>query len=223
MPIKLPKTLTEAAADRLRRMIITAELKFGSPIIEGDLADRFGLSKTPVREALLILKKEGLVEVRPRKGTFVFAPSERDIHDLMDARRVLEPGALRYAMERNPIRLLRDMEQNLELSEQAVAQADTLAYLKLDRQFHALLFRHADNPHLNTFSAMVSAQMQAIRYRLAFNQGFMTRSIDAHKIIFGHLQAGDLAAATDRLTQHVQSAIHRDTIRQLVEEGKGSC
>lgn len=223
MTIKVPKTLTEAAADRLRRMIITGELKFGTQIAENDLADRFGLSKTPVREAFLLLKKEGLVEIHPRKGTFVFTPSVEDIHDLIDIRRILEPGALRFAMERNPVRLLKDMAANLEQSENAVIKADTPAYLKLDRQFHALLFQHAHNPHLSAFSDTVSAQMHAIRYRIAFGKGFMTRSIEAHKTIFALLQANDLDAAFARLGQHIHAAIDPATIRQLVQEGSGSC
>ena len=223
MVIKLPKTLTEAASDRLRRMIITGELKFGTQIAEHDLAAQFGLSKTPVREALLLLKKEGLVEIRPRKGTFVFAPSFADIHNLMDVRRILEPGALRFAMERSPVRLLKDLALNLEQSERVVMNADTPAYLKLDRQFHALPFLHAGNPHLSAFSDTVSAKMHAIRYRIAFGKGFMTRSIEAHKTLFSLLQANDLDGACQRLDQHLHAAIDPETIQQLVNEGAGSC
>lgn len=223
MTIRLPKTLTEVAADRLRRMIITGELKFGTKIAENDFADLFGLSKTPIRESFLLLKKEGLVEIRPRKGTFVFAPSAEDIQHVMDVRRILEPGALRLAVERNPARLLKDLAVNLEQSESVVMKADTPAYLKLDRQFHALFFQHAENPHLSVFSDAISAIMQAIRYRIAFGKGFMARSIRTHKAIFSFLQANQLDAACQRLGQHTHGAIDPETVQQLVKEGAGSC
>jgi len=223
MTLKLPKTLTELTAEQLRRMIITGELKFGTQIVENDLAARFGLSKTPVREALLLLKKEGLVDIRPRVGTFVFAPSEADIHNLMDVRSILEPGAMRFAMDRNPARLLKDLGHNVEQSERVVARADTPAYLKLDRQFHGLFFLHSGNPHLCAFSDTVSAQMHAIRHRIAFGRGFMTRSIAAHQTIFSQLRAGRVDEACTRLGQHIQWAIDPETILQLVNEGAGNC
>lgn len=203
-------------------MIIVGEVKFGSKIVEQDIADQFGLSKTPVREAFLLLKKEGLVEISPRRGSFVFALSVQDIHDLFDVRSVIEPGAMRFAILRNSARLLRDLAQNIERSE-ALLEGDSSAYLKLDRQFHALFFQHAANPHLNAFSDAIAAKMHAIRHRIAFGQRFKTDSVAAHKTVLSHLQAGDLDAASVRLRQHIQAAIDPSTIEQLVREGSSSC
>lgn len=203
-------------------MIIAGDLKLGSRIAEQDIAARFGLSKTPVREALLILKKEGLIEILPRKGSFVFALSVRDIHDLFDVRGVIELGAMRFAIQRNATTLLRDLGQNIERSEELL-ERDTSEYLKLDRQFHALFFRHAGNPHLNAFSDAIAAKMYAIRYRIAFGRGFKTGSIAAHREVFSHLQAGSIDAAAARLGQHIQAAIDPETIEQLVKEGSSSC
>jgi DNA-binding GntR family transcriptional regulator len=223
MTIIIPKSLTEIAVNELRRMITIGEFKFGAQLAESVLASRFGLSKTPVREALLLLKQEGLVEIHPRKGTFVFAPSAKELRSLLESRAILEPGALRLALERNRVRLLTELALNLESSDAVLKKTNTDKYLQLDRKFHTLFFQHAENPYLNKFNDTVAAKMHAVRYRLAFAKGFINRSITEHKHIFSLLENDGVDEACKALGEHINLCITEENIHQLVAEGVGTC
>jgi len=223
MTLEIPKTLTEIAAKELRRMIITGELKFGTQMAESVLAAQFGLSKTPVREALLLLKQEGLVEIHPRKGTFVFAPTAKELHELIESRSIVEPETLRLAMKRNKLLLLTDLSENLYNSEDVLRRTDIDSYLDLDRKFHALFYDYAGNSYLQGLNDTVAAKMHAVRYRLAFAPGFINRSISEHKRMFSLLERGDVDGACNALREHISLCITEHNIKQLVVEGCGVC
>ena len=92
LTIDRPRSLAATVADRLRQAIIDADLALGSELSEVGLATRLGVSRTPVREALTLLQQQGLVNIIPQRGTYVFFPTEQDIIDLCEYRIVLESG-----------------------------------------------------------------------------------------------------------------------------------
>src|SRR5579871_787706 len=100
-----PKSLTAIAKENIRHAIVAGELAFGSQLSESALALRMGVSKTPVREALLQLKLEGLVDIQPQSGTFVFSPTEDEVRDICRFREIVELSALELAMQADPLRL----------------------------------------------------------------------------------------------------------------------
>lgn len=228
--MRIPKTLTGTAIDEIKRQIITGELRFGEQIVESELAARFGLSKTPVREALLALQKEDLVVILPRKGTFVFAPTVRELERLMETRQLIEVGALRQAMKRNSIRLLKEMGELLEesyilldKSGGSIRGADVELYLRTDTDLHQLFFTHTDNPFLISFYYRIAAQLSAVRYRLSFERSFVHRSIIEHREFFGDLKAGRIDEACRNLEAHIGRCFTPDNIGRLASEGSGTC
>ncbi|MGB1322210.1 MAG: GntR family transcriptional regulator, partial [Vibrio gallaecicus] len=108
--ITRPKSLTENVAENLRYSIVSGELSLGQPLSEASLSETFNVSKTPVREALFILKQEGLIDIIPQKGSFVFKPDEKSIVELCNFRSYIEPIAIAESIKNNPQEFLESLE-----------------------------------------------------------------------------------------------------------------
>src|SRR5579862_7651939 len=116
---------------RLRDMILDGELAPGDSLSETSLAEVFGVSRTPIREALKQLETEGLLEVRPRVGTFVAVLSRRDLTELFQMKEILEGAAARLMALRGKIPELTELERNVKESQGAVARGATEKYVSL--------------------------------------------------------------------------------------------
>jgi DNA-binding GntR family transcriptional regulator len=132
----------------MRRRIISGELPAGVNLSEVALAESFGVSRTPVREALKRLQSEGLVTIRPRVGTFVTTPSRREITELFEMKELLEGAAARLLALRGRVPELDRLEQNLVEADLAVTRNDSARYAELVQEFHDLLITGADNAKL---------------------------------------------------------------------------
>jgi DNA-binding GntR family transcriptional regulator len=132
----------------MRRRIISGELAAGVNLSEVALAESFGVSRTPVREALKRLQSEGLVTIRPRVGTFVTTPSRREITELFEMKELLEGAAARLLALRGRVPELDRLEQNLVEADTAVSRNDSTRYAELVQEFHDLLITGADNAKL---------------------------------------------------------------------------
>lgn len=143
----------------MRRRIITGEIEPGVNLSELALADEFGVSRTPVREALKQLETEGLVEVRPRVGTFVTTPSRREITELFEMKELLEGAAARLLAQRGRVPEVEQMEENLRQADKAVARDDRQRYAELVQEFHDLLIVGSDNSKLEAHYRMLMNQL----------------------------------------------------------------
>jgi DNA-binding GntR family transcriptional regulator len=132
----------------MRRRIISGELAAGVNLSEVALAESFGVSRTPVREALKRMQSEGLVTNRPRVGTFVTTPSRREITELFEMKELLEGAAARLLALRGRVPELDRLEQNLVEADTAVSRNDSTRYAELVQEFHDLLITGADNAKL---------------------------------------------------------------------------
>ena len=146
--LRRPKTLAERAVEILRNAIINNEFMLGEPLSENLLAKSIGTSKSPIREALAQLKTEGLVNIIPQKGTFVFTLTQKELTDLMEVRFILESAALRMAIETSKDRLVRCLKAQLAGMETHLQDGNIDAYLKHDNDFHESLFECCDNQYL---------------------------------------------------------------------------
>src|SRR5919106_225467 len=123
----------------VRRAIIEGEYSPGQPLSEIALASQFQVSRTPVREAFKQLEIEGLIEVRPRVGTFVRSPSRREIIELFELKEMLEGMAARLLAARRSVPTLDQLEENIERSGRAVAGNDAPGYAALVHESHDLI------------------------------------------------------------------------------------
>jgi DNA-binding GntR family transcriptional regulator len=164
--------------DQVRALIIEGRLESGAALSEIALADDFGVSRTPVREALKQLQTEGLVVIRPRVGTFVTTPSRREINELFHLKELLEGSAARLLALRGSVPELDELRRNVERADEATA-AGVDGYAALVHEFHDLIIRGADNDKL------------AQHYRMMMNQLAYTRLVQTSLSKPGRLVESD--------------------------------
>jgi DNA-binding GntR family transcriptional regulator len=186
-----PPSLVEMAVHRLRSEILSGALGPGERIVEGQLTQRFGTSRAPLREALRLLGEQGLVEHLPRRGVRVTRLSARDIDELFTLRDALEQFAVRCALG-GPARLPLDgMRAAVEEMERAAVEGDALQKAAAHRAFHLALVALAGHHHLMRAYEPVLLRLQLY---MATN---MRREAEDRSALAGPKRHGRLLAAVE--------------------------
>lgn len=208
-PLKLepPKSLAQRVMLRLRQGILDGEFALGAAISEEMVAQSFGVSRTPVREAMGQLQAQGLVVIRPQVGSFVFTPSAADITALCTFRIVIEPRAAELAFAHDRTGAVAAMEAAIAAMEQAVAARDNVAYGRGDTAMHEALFAHCGNRYLVESYQLVSGRVAALRTNLSAPIDVITpASFDEHRTLLRLFASGELATFEKLLTKHITSS-----------------
>lgn len=213
--LRRPKSLADRAASDIRSRIIRGDFELGAPLSENTLAVELGVSKTPVREALLQLKMEGLVSIHPQRGTFVFDMTAREIEELGELRETLEIAALRLATQRHRAPLLKVMEEIVRAMRAALDSDDIIGYRTLDADFHQTLIDHCGNRLFASAYAGLSFRIQALRTRLSVDPALNESSYCDHKALCALIEACRDDQAADLLTVHVRGTV--DTYMSLLD------
>lgn len=201
---------SDRAYDGIRGMIISGELAAGAPLGEEALAERCGVSRTPVREALRRLEGEMLVRRTESQRSFVADWSLDDIEDVFELRGILESRAARRAAER----MDRNALQRLRASNDAIGRAvaminpDIDEFLDGNREFHALILEQADSPKL---AALLSSLVeQPVVWRTAHHYGReeLRRSHREHDELLAAFARGDGTWAEAIMLGHIKRAFH---------------
>jgi DNA-binding GntR family transcriptional regulator len=192
----------------MRRRIISGELPAGGSLSEIALAESFGVSRTPVREALKQLQTEGLVEIRPRVGTFVTAPSRREITELFEMKELLEGAAARLLARRGRVPELDRLEENLAEADAAVEADDKERYAELVEEFHDLLITGADNAKLEAHYRILMNQLAYSRLvKTSLSQpGRALQSEREHHNVLELIIAKDGDSAERVMRDHVRAS-----------------
>jgi DNA-binding GntR family transcriptional regulator len=196
--------------EAMRERIISGELDPGTNLSEIALAEAFGVSRTPVREALKQLQTEGLVEIRPRVGTFVTAPSRREINELFEMKGLLEGAAARLLAQRGAVPELELLKQNLQNADRAVATDSRDSYAALVHEFHDLIIQGADNAKLHGHYRILMNQLayqRLVKTSLA-QPGRPVQSDSEHHHVVELIEAKDGDAAERVMRDHVRAS-HR--------------
>ena len=196
-------SLADRVTDALREAIEDGEFGFGEALSEAGLSQKLGVSRTPVREAFARLQREGLVVVRPQRGTFVFDLTAEEFREICDCRTELETSALRLAMGRNAADLAERLGTIVDRMGVARAHGRVRDYLRLDRDFHQALFDACGNRYLAVAHGLIAGQMAALRARLGTDAAHMEKSFREHVQIAGCVADGDAAGARDLLIGHI--------------------
>lgn len=211
-----PKTLTELAVTRIREAIVDGHYRFGEQLSEASLAAALGISKTPVREALLRLQGEGLVQVHPQRGSFVFELDESGVRDVCRFREIVECAALAEAMHLDTAGLLRLLERNVEQMAGA-HEAHELAVLpRLDQAFHETIVGACANPYLQASYALVAHKIRALRSRLPEENERVGHCQANHERIVEGIRSGDVEHSQALLAEHI-----RDTLQSYLAASRG--
>ncbi|WP_380173124.1 GntR family transcriptional regulator [Kineococcus sp. DHX-1] len=199
--------------ESLRTAIISGDHQPGSPLSEIALAEQHGVSRTPVREALKQLQIEGLIEVRPRVGTFVRAPSRREIIELFELKEVLEGMGARLLAARGRVPALDELEENLDRARLAVAAVDHEGYADLVHGFHSTIIDGADNTQLKNHYRTLMNQLAYHRLvaRSLGRPGRLGASLSEHEKVLQHIREKDGYGAEFAMRDHVRSS-ERETL-----------
>jgi DNA-binding GntR family transcriptional regulator len=202
--IDTPKSLASIVAQRLREAIINGEFALGAMIPEESLAASFGVSRTPVREALNQLQLQGLVVIRPQRGSYVFEPSEADITAICEFRCVVEPRAAELAYLHDRDATLASLQAAIDEMELARAARDAVRYGRADTRLHESFFEHCGNPYLQAAYATAATKIATLRTHLSAPADVLrSQGFEQHSGLLQHFRTGDFKAFEALMRKHV--------------------
>ncbi len=211
MDEKTRGALTDRVTERLRRAILDGELELGDALSEEKLATTLGVSRSPVRQALTALEQQGLIDVRPQRGSFVFLPSREDTANLCQFRRMIEAEALPLALARRRADTLAAMQAAATSMDEAFARQDHLRSARADDEFHDAAIRHCGNPYLINAYTLVSGKVAALRSHRSTLPTRRTANAE-HWQIIARLEADDVPAALEALSGHILKMAERYSV-----------
>lgn len=200
-----PQSLNELAESAIRDAIVEGQLKFGDQLSENRLSLMLGISKTPVREALLKMKTEGLIESHPKRGTYVFRLRPHDIDALCELREILELAAARLAVERHGPEFSARLATIIKAMKSALDGNDFRSYQRLDADFHRAIVESSGNAYLAEAYAAIAAKIATLRTRVHTLPEVMARSLATHGKIARLAAKGDLDELCALLSIHVHN------------------
>lgn len=192
----------------LRDAIIRGDHPPGAPLSEVTLAETYGTSRTPIREALKQLQVEGLVEIRSRVGTFVRRPSRREVVELFQLKEMLEGLGARLLARRGQVPELDKLRRNVAESELAVARGDADEYARLVHDFHGVIVQGADNTRLQNHYRLLMNQLAYHRLVVSTlrHPGRLGASLHEHRIILERICEKDGFGAEMAMRDHVRAS-----------------
>lgn len=204
---KKPVSNAQRAIQELRSLIFSGELAAGSDHLETELAARLGMSRTPVREAALLLESQGLLEMRPRKGVRILPLSSDDMREIYDVLTELESLAAERAAEAGySAAELASLDAAISDMDQAIADEDLEAWAEADDRFHAELVRFGGNSRIKMIVSMMSDQVRRAKASTLFIRPLPVKSNEDHRAVFQAILAGDPATARRIHRAHRQQA-----------------
>lgn len=213
-------TLRERIYEEIVRLIVAGELPSGTPIDEKELTEKLQVSRTPFREAIGTLAKEGLIEIKPYRGFFVRSFTRKEIDDLYELRKTLECFAVELAVPRMSDRDIACLEKVLDAAIKALRNRDMETYGLRDREFHETIAERSENAALIETLSRLALQIQICRTIANESPEFAERAAKERDDILKALRARDAAAASALMRAHisdVQSAVLARLPKEMAE------
>ena len=195
--------LYQEVAERLRQRIFAHDLAPGSWIDEQALAEHYGISRTPMREALKVLASEGLVTLRPRRGCYVTELTEQDLDDIFPVLALLEGRCAYQAVTRARPADLARLRAAHNLLARTAASGDVPAFFVANQQFHRQVQQLAGNRWLLQVIDDMRKVLKLNRHDSLSREGRVGESLNEHRAIMQAIEAGDAAAAQARMHDHL--------------------
>ena len=211
--------LRDVVFNTLREAILRGELKPGERLMEIQLANKLGVSRTPIREAIRKLELEGLVLMIPRKGAEVAQITEKSLRDVLEVRRALENLAVQLACLRMSPQTIADLKAAARAFEEILGGEDVTAVAEADVAFHDVIYMATDNQRL--ISLLNNLREQMYRYRVEYlkRKECHKQLLWEHQEIIRAIEAGEIDVATKITEQHIDNQVEAvsDALRHLEE------
>ncbi len=194
---------SDIIANQIEELIFDGTFSDGERLDEVQLSERFAVSRTPVREALLRLAQSGLVEHFPRRGVFVRQPGPIELMEMFEVMAELEATCARFAASRISDAAITELNDTNQRCNAAVEANDTEEYYRVNEQFHAILYRESGNSFLEQECLRLQRRLQPFRRTQLRLRGRLKQSMQEHEQIVLALEDGDGPTAADAIRDHV--------------------
>ncbi len=219
-PIKIDsyQPLRETVCETLREAIRNGTLEPGERLMEVQLAEELGISRTPVREAIRKLEQEGYVIMMPRRGTYVSSVSVSDIKEIFEIRSALESLSTGLAARRIEPDELEKLRALLAEIEGHIQNRDMDKIVETDIKFHGLLYRVSRNERLVAIIGNLKEQLARFRTLSMSYPGRLQETLEEHRAMVEAIAAGDVEAARDAADRHMERA--EETLLKALRKDK---
>ncbi len=211
--------LRDVVFKTLRQAILTGELAPGERLMEIHLAEKLGVSRTPIREAIRKLELEGLVTMVPRRGAQVSKISKKSMSDVLEVRLALDDLAAELACERITEDEIARLLEACNAFECAVATKDIRKIATADVAFHDIIFESTRNPRLSQLVNNLAEQMYRYRFEYIKDTQIHDNLVKEHREIYEAIKAKDKARARNLIHVHIENQEHA-IIKQMQIEQK---
>lgn len=199
------KSLHHELVDRLQTLIINSELKPGMKVPEKDLCDQFGVSRTPLREALKVLASDGLVRLEPNRGAWVTTVTEEEVEEVFPVLGALEALSGELACKHITDDEIKEVQELHAQMMQSYQNRDLDAYFSINQKIHYAILMAARNKTLATSSQALSLRMQRARYLANMSEGRWFEAVQEHERILQYLVARDGPNLAATLQSHMEA------------------
>lgn len=208
--------LRDVVFNTLRQAILRGELKPGERLMEIQLANKLGVSRTPIREAIRKLELEGLVLMIPRKGAEVAEITEKSLKDVLEIRRALEDLAVRLACEKITKEDLKELKKAGDEFKKVLKSQDITEVAEADVRFHDVIYLATDNPKLIQLLNNFREQMYRFRVEYLKKDEVRPQLLAEHDEIIKYITEGNKEEASRVVTRHIenQALTVQDVIRK---------
>ena len=200
-----PTALYQEVAERLRQRIFAHELKPGDWIDEKKLAEQYGISRTPLREALKVLASEGLVDLKPRRGCYVIEISRQDLDDIFPLMAMLEGRCAADAVKRAKSADVKQLAEMHERLEAASREGRIDAFFEANQEFHKRIQELANNRWLLSVIQDLRKVLKLSRLHSLSLEGRLQQSLEEHRAIMAAIKTGDAAKSEKLMYEHILS------------------
>jgi DNA-binding GntR family transcriptional regulator len=202
-PLTKSASLRETVTQILRAAIISGEMAPGEVFSAPALGARFGVSATPVREAMVDLSREGLVQTLPNKGFRVTAISEAELDDIAALRMLIEPPTVRQATPRIPPEAITGLRELAQAIVDHAAGGDLISYTEADRRFHVAILEYSGNRRLVSLVSDLRSQTRLYGLAGMAERGTLAGSAAEHLELADLIAARDAAGAGNLMKRHI--------------------
>ncbi|MDO4339453.1 MAG: GntR family transcriptional regulator [Eubacteriales bacterium] len=211
--------LRDVVFNTLRQAILKGELKPGERLMEIALAERLGVSRTPIREAMRKLELEGLVVMIPRRGAQVANITEKDLNDVLEVRIALENMAIEKACKRMNEEQMGKLWIAAREFEHTIEEGDLVKLAEADEAFHEIIYQAADNMRLN--QVLNNMREQIYRYRVEYLKEGETREVlvREHEELYYAIRERDVQKAQEISFHHLENQ-RKAIIRSIEAENR---
>jgi DNA-binding GntR family transcriptional regulator len=207
--------LRDVVFNTLRQAILRGELKPGERLMEIQLANKLGVSRTPIREAIRKLELEGLVLMIPRKGAEVADITEKSLKDVLEVRRALEELSVKLTCDRITKEEIGELEQAAENFRKTLKSKDITEIAEADVRFHDVIYTATKNQKLIQLLNNLHEQMYRYRIEYLKNEEVYPKLLKEHKEIIDRISKGEKEEAAKRVCEHIDNQVNAvmDVIR----------